>query len=106
MGLAKTAEMQVSSLPSRSLSFPLTSILHFTQGNPTNVWELCKPLFALRVVIIIEISTDTLAKSSSANNPSRERCLLYVPGVGSESRSMANLLVQIYGTTVGKLTLQ
>lgn len=38
-------------------------------------------------------------------DPERERLVLYIPGVGSKSRSIASLLVQIYGVSIGRSTI-
>lgn len=48
------------------------------------------------------MSLDQLAEISKTINPVCERKILYIPGMGSKSKSLASLLVQVYGATIGK----
>ncbi|KAF8597251.1 hypothetical protein BDV93DRAFT_36852 [Ceratobasidium sp. AG-I] len=60
-----------------------------TLGNPTNVWKLYE-----------------LAQRSATINPNRERKVLYIPGMGSQSNSIKSLLVKIYGASIVKMVAQ
>jgi hypothetical protein len=52
------------------------------------------------------VAVDYISTSTIRSQPGPERKLLYIPGIGSGSRGLSNLLVQLFGAAAGTYDLK